>query len=174
MFWIQILTIFLVFGRFCTAIENILSQDESETETCSLIDSVSRLLNITATITSEFEATAFAENVLLQREYDFVVVGSGPSGCVLANRLSEGNYSVLLLEAGIAENNMLTGIPMGAPNLQLGEYNWNYATEPQENACLCEYWCLKHWNNSEKPFRSMKIEIINCRIIKRKFIIENY
>lgn len=111
----------------------------TESETCSLTDSVNRVLNITATITAEIDATQFRENAPLKTEYDFVIVGSGPSGCVLANRLSEGNHSVLLLEAGSAENIMITSIPMGAPNLQLSDYNWNYATEVQENACLCVY-----------------------------------
>lgn len=60
-------------------------------------------------------------------------------GCVLANRLSSGNYSVLLLEAGSAENPIITDIPMGAPFLHESEYNWNYVTEVQDKACLCMY-----------------------------------
>lgn len=131
------LSILLVIGRISNLICSDVSNDISETETCSLVDSVNKILNITATITSEIDAVSFAENVPLLREYDFVIVGSGPSGCVLANRLSEANHSVLLLEAGSSENPIITNIPMSASNLQHSEYNWNYATEPQENACLC-------------------------------------
>lgn len=111
--------------------------DTLKPETCSLAEPMNRILNVTSNIVEKIDAVSFAENVLLQREYDFVIIGSGPSGCVLANRLSEGNHSVLLLEAGVSENPLITDIPMGAPNLQLSEYNWNYVTEVQENACLC-------------------------------------
>lgn len=116
---------------------------------CSIADSVEKILNITATITAEIDATQFMESVPLKREYDFVIVGSGPSGCVLANRLSDGNHSVLLLEAGSAENPMITNIPMSAPNLQLSDWNWNYATEVQENACLCTWF---FWQLPSKIF----------------------
>lgn len=111
--------------------------EETEAPTCSLFDAVNRIFTISATIKAEVDATQFAENVPLWSEYDFVIVGSGPSGCVLANRLSAANHSVLLLEAGSAEIPMLTNIPMTASNLQLGDYNWNYATEAQQNACQC-------------------------------------
>lgn len=136
MIWIWCLTVFMVFEPFVICID---LEQTSAPETCSLIESVNKVLNITATIIAEIEATQFKENAPLKTEYDFVIVGSGPSGCVLANRLSERNHSVLLLEAGSAENPMITNIPMGAPNLQLGDWNWNYATEVQENACLCMY-----------------------------------
>lgn len=70
-------------------------------------------------------------------EYDFIIVGAGPAGCVLANRLTEtGNFYVLLIEAGQPEIPMLTDVPMGAPLLQETDFNWGYATEPQERACL--------------------------------------
>lgn len=132
----QWLVVCVVLGNILTCLAFQVSGPGS----CSLLDSVSKILNITETISNELDATQFAENVPLRREYDFVIIGSGPSGCVLANRLSEqGNYSVLLLEAGSAEIPMLTNIPMSASNLQLTDYNWNYATEPQQNACLCKY-----------------------------------
>lgn len=69
-------------------------------------------------------------------EYDFIVVGSGPAGSVVANRLSENpNWTVLLLEAGDDESifNQLTPI---AHYLQFTNFNWGYVTEPQPKACL--------------------------------------
>lgn len=75
-------------------------------------------------------------------EYDFIIVGAGPAGCVLANRLTEtDDFTVLLIEAGRPEIPMFTDVPMGAPLLQESEFNWGYVTEPQERACLgkCDY-----------------------------------
>lgn len=137
------LTVVLVLGAKTISIRLVYahSSDDSESESCTITDSVNKIFNITARITAEFDATNFLENVPIKSEYDFVIVGSAPSGCVLANRLSgEGNRSVLLLEAGSAENPIVTNIPMSAPNLQLSNYNWNYETEVQENACLCMSW----------------------------------
>ncbi|XP_055693501.1 glucose dehydrogenase [FAD, quinone]-like [Lutzomyia longipalpis] len=72
----------------------------------------------------------------LQEAYDFIIVGGGPAGCVLANRLTaDGRFSVALLEAGRPEIPFTSDIPMGAPNLQSTPFNWGYTTEPQANAC---------------------------------------
>lgn len=112
--------------------------DNDGRNTCSVMDSISTLLTVTANVQHEISSAYYPENVPLKREYDFVIVGAGPAGCVLANRLSE-DYTVLLLEAGRAENPMITSIPMAAPNLQSTDYNWNYATEVQKDACLCMF-----------------------------------
>lgn len=73
--WNYILTVFLVFGRFliCTSVDDNISNDALEDGSCSLMESVNQILNITATITAEIDATHFKENVVLKREYDFVI-----------------------------------------------------------------------------------------------------
>ena len=70
------------------------------------------------------------------KEYDFVIVGSGPAGSVLANRLSENpNHTVLLIEAGKVET-FMQNIPLFAAFMQSTAYSWDYLTEPQTKACL--------------------------------------
>lgn len=69
-------------------------------------------------------------------EYDFVIIGSGPAGCVIANRLTENpNWNVLLIEAGKAET-FIQDIPIQAAFLQSTDYNWGYIAETQEGSCL--------------------------------------
>ncbi|KAL1453730.1 hypothetical protein WDU94_010046, partial [Cyamophila willieti] len=69
------------------------------------------------------------------KEYDFIVVGAGPAGCVVTNRLTENlDWKVLLLEAG-DEEIVLTDIPETAHYLQFTNYNWNFTTEFQPGAC---------------------------------------
>jgi choline dehydrogenase len=67
------------------------------------------------------------------QSYDYVIVGAGSAGCVLANRLSEeANAQVLLLEAGGADRHPLLAMPLGflaaarSPSL-----DWGYASEPE-------------------------------------------
>lgn len=63
-------------------------------------------------------------------------MGSGPAGCVLANRLSENpNWKILLLEAGKPET-IGHYIPSLAAYLQSTESNWNYLAERSNNFCL--------------------------------------
>lgn len=66
-------------------------------------------------------------------EADFVVVGAGSAGCVLANRLSQsGRHRVVLLEAGPADRNLWIHIPLGYGRLfKDARHNWLYASVPQ-------------------------------------------
>lgn len=65
--------------------------------------------------------------------FDFIIVGAGSAGCILANRLSEcGKYSVLLLEAGGRDNSYWLKIPVGfARTYYNPDYNWMYYSEPE-------------------------------------------
>ena len=69
-----------------------------------------------------------------QEAFDFVIVGAGSAGCVLANRLTaSGRYRVLLLEAGPKSWNPWLHIPLGFGRLFTNQrYNWCYQTEPQQ------------------------------------------
>ncbi|MGY3454411.1 GMC family oxidoreductase [Bradyrhizobium sp. USDA 4353] len=66
-------------------------------------------------------------------EFDYVVVGAGSAGCVLANRLSsDGKHKVLLLEAGPKDTNLWIHVPLGYGKLFKEEtVNWMYQTEPE-------------------------------------------
>lgn len=65
-------------------------------------------------------------------EFDYIVVGAGSAGCVLANRLTEdGKSTVLLLEAGGKDTSLMIHIPVGyAQTLKDPKVNWLYETEP--------------------------------------------
>src|SRR6201994_149150 len=66
-------------------------------------------------------------------EFDYVIVGAGSAGCVLANRLSaDGKHSVLLLEAGPKDSNIWIHVPIGYGKLfKEKTVNWMYQTEPE-------------------------------------------
>ena len=65
-------------------------------------------------------------------EYDFIVVGAGSAGCVVANRLTEsGRHRVLLLEAGPSDRQPWIQIPIGyGKTFYNPRVNWMYMTEP--------------------------------------------
>ncbi|CAH1641768.1 unnamed protein product [Spodoptera littoralis] len=71
-------------------------------------------------------------------QYDFIVVGAGSAGCVIANRLSEvKQWKILLIEAG-PEEPEVTSVPSFAPVLGRSSIDWNYRTQPEEMTCRAQ------------------------------------
>lgn len=66
--------------------------------------------------------------------FDFIIIGAGSAGCVLANRLSaSGEFQVLLLEAGGPDKKLEIQIPAAYANLHRSSVDWQLSTEPQSH-----------------------------------------
>ncbi|KAI4501931.1 hypothetical protein M0802_002613 [Mischocyttarus mexicanus] len=71
----------------------------------------------------------------LLKEYDFVIIGGGSAGSIIANRLTENpEWNVLLLEAGGHETE-ITDVPILSIYLHKSKLDWKYRTQPQDSAC---------------------------------------
>lgn len=70
------------------------------------------------------------------QSFDYVIVGAGSAGCVLANRLStDERVKVCLIEAGKKDKSLLIRMPAGVGALikEAGDHNWGFDTEPQKH-----------------------------------------
>ena len=99
--------------------------------------------------------------MMADRGYDYVIVGGGSAGCVLANRLSENaDARVLLLEAGGDDNHYLIHMPVGFAKMTDGPHTWGLNTAPQ-----------KHANNREIPYAQARVigggSSINAEVFTR-------
>lgn len=93
--------------------------------------------------------------------YDYVIVGGGSAGCVLANRLTEDSaVRVLLLEAGGKDNHPLIHMPVGFAKMTDGPHTWGFTTVPQVHA-----------NNREIPYAQARVigggSSINAEVFTR-------
>ncbi|XP_040355754.1 4-pyridoxate dehydrogenase [Ixodes scapularis] len=85
----------------------------------------------------------------LAKQYDYIIVGGGSAGSVLANRLSEDSSNrVLLLEAGGLEDS-ITDVPLFATLGQHTERDWSFQTEPQKNCCFALRDQRNVWSNGK-------------------------
>jgi choline dehydrogenase-like flavoprotein len=71
----------------------------------------------------------------MKTDYDYIIVGAGSSGCVLANRLSaDPAVNVCLIEAGSHDNNLRIQTPAGTITLYKSKkYSWNFLSAPQQH-----------------------------------------
>lgn len=68
-------------------------------------------------------------------KYDYIIVGAGSAGCVLANRLTaDPKNRVLLLEAGPEDKHHYIHMPVGFAKLTTGPFEWGYRSVPQQHA----------------------------------------
>lgn len=71
--------------------------------------------------------------MIASSSYDYIIVGAGSAGCVLANRLSANNaIRVLLIEAGPSDSRREVSIPAAWVSLFKSELDWHYETAPEE------------------------------------------
>ena len=108
--------------------------------------------------------------------YDFIVVGGGSAGAVVASRLSEiPEWKVLLLEAG-GDEPPGTQVPSMVINYHGSELDWQYKTEPEAGACLgnperrCNWIRGKVCTISNILVRNKKLKTIKCS----GTVIQNY
>lgn len=96
-----------------------------------------------------------------KEEFDYVIVGGGSAGCVLANRLTEDSAArVCLLEAGGKDTNPYIHMPVGFAKMTSGPLTWGFKTAPQ-----------KHANNREIPYAQARVigggSSINAEVFTR-------
>ena len=80
--------------------------------------------------------------------YDYIIIGAGSAGCVLANRLSaNGKHKVLLIEAGGPDKKPEIHIPGAYAKLHKSEVDWGYETEPQAQRSLARHRTVMVFNS---------------------------
>jgi 4-pyridoxate dehydrogenase len=71
---------------------------------------------------------------MIAKSYDYIIIGAGSAGCVLANRLSEDNAQVLVVEAGGRDWHPYIHVPLGMGKIHEHRmFDWGFVTEPEPN-----------------------------------------
>jgi glucose dehydrogenase (acceptor) len=93
-------------------------------------------LVLLVTIIHHFSREWREEDEAVAHSYDFIIVGGGTTGAVVAARLSEeASVSVLLVEAG-GDGNLLSKVPMLSTLQFNGDMDWAYKTKSDGKSCL--------------------------------------
>ena len=68
-----------------------------------------------------------------QKEFDYIIIGAGSAGCILANRLSaSGDHTVLLVEAGGSDRSWMIAMPTALSYpMNTKRFNWGFHSEPE-------------------------------------------
>ena len=114
-----------------TLYRNAYNNPEGRVKSTKVISPCSEWCIITNTNT-----VSFVTIQTIYQNYDFIVIGGGSAGAVLANRLTEiDEWDVLLLEAG-GDETIVSDVPGLAVYLQGTDIDWQYKTEALPTACL--------------------------------------
>ena len=95
-------------------------------------------IHLTPVFHQIFQRFLWSSGVKNQSEFDFIVVGAGSAGSVVAGRLAENGHQVLLVEAGPPANWFMT-IPYICASFQKTPYDWQYKSVPQKHGEF-RYW----------------------------------
>ncbi|KAL3271335.1 hypothetical protein HHI36_021823 [Cryptolaemus montrouzieri] len=121
----------IFFIAFIAGCVGIADKDERKNATLFLIDAIQTQAKMNNTLHYKPRDPSGMDS-----EYDFIIIGSGSSGSVIANRLSEvKEWNILLLEAGY-EPTGYSDIPYLAPVLQFTDLNWGYLMEKEHGIGL--------------------------------------
>ena len=108
------------------------------------------------------EPSKYPYRPIVETEYDYIIVGAGSAGCVLANRLSElQNSTVLLIEAGGPDDKPEIHIPAACFALQKTEVDWKFWTTPQKDSSYFLESQRSFWPHGKVLGGSSSINVMN-------------